>query len=743
MSEGKRHMPGDQASVTESAPTPILLVDDNPANLIALASILDSSTYEIVTALSGPEALRRLMDIDFAVLLLDVRMPGMDGFELARTIKQRERTRHTPIVFLTAEASDLAQITEGYASGAVDYIQKPLFPEVVRAKVAVFVSLYQKEKHVRQQADQLLLKEQAERRTQLTALQHANERKLRDLIEAIPQLLWIADPDGTILMHNRRWLDYSGLPADLHHSPEKLTSVLHPEDVPRYWESWEMAREGGEIFESESRLLRKRDNTYRWHLCRAVPARGENGQIEQWLGTFTDIHVQKTADVMKEEFLATLSHELRTPLNVILGWVNLLQAGGAPLADLGRVLEIIERNTHIQIRLINDLLDLSRIITGKLHLEPRAIAFEDVVLSALGSLELIARNKNVTLSLAREEGVSYVIYGDANRLQQAVWNILSNAIKYTPRGGVVVASFRQDANSVTLLVRDSGEGIAAEFLPFLFDRFRQEDSSTTRAHGGLGLGLAIVKQLVESHGGKVTAHSAGKSTGSTFCIELPLYEDLNSPMPRQRLRTQRGASAHSGHESGEREDGGVGENGGSDGKSEASAWGSPGSERRRMGASATDESAEASESVTGPGRDLENVSVLLVDDSPDTLELLKTLLRAKGASVTTAGRVSEALEELRCRPPQVVVSDIGLPEENGYVLIRRLRAMQERGELPADVGAVALTAYAREEDRRLALESGFHFHLTKPVDPERLVQVVATLAAMAVNARSTQMEANA
>lgn len=718
----------------DTTPTSILLVDDNPANLIALRSILDNPEYQIVTALSGPEALRQLMDADFAVLLLDVRMPGMDGLELARTIRRRERTRHTPIVFLTAEAGDLNQITEGYAAGAVDYIQKPLMPEVVKAKVAVFVSLFQKERLIRAQAELLVQREKTERQTQITALQQANERKVRDLLEAMPQLVWIAAPDGTIQMHNERWLTHSGLSAAQFHSPEEITTVIHPDDVERYWGAWQMSRNTGAPFEAEARLRRVSDGTYRWHLCRAVPARDDEDRIEQWLGTFTDIHTQKSADLIKDEFLATLSHELRTPLNVILGWVDLLQKGGVKAHDVPRVLGIIERNTHLQVRLIGDLLDLSRIITGKLRLEPRSTNFLDIVSSALGSLELIARNKQIHMSLKvepRQQG--YVVFGDANRLQQAVWNVLSNAIKFTPREGTVQVELLSAGDALRLKVIDSGVGIAPEFLPFIFDRFRQEDSSSTRSHGGLGLGLAIVKQLVELHGGQVIASSEGKERGTQVSVELPfLREDARGPI-------RQGAHASLENE-GLDEDtlarfdrvSGVTAQAGATVEAPASDNTNP---------TARVATPSPSPVPPVPPSGVEGVRILLVDDSLDALDLLQRIFQRAGATVRLANGAAEAMDVLLTEPIDVLVTDIGMPDESGFALLAKVRSLQQTTRLPADLGLVALTAYARDEDKRAALDAGFHMYVTKPVNPETLLRTIGRIARRRLGVQGSRIPA--
>jgi signal transduction histidine kinase len=357
-----------------------------------------------------------------------------------------------------------------------------------------------------------------------TAFEQATDSTVCELIEVMPHLVWIAGADGAIHTRNQRWLTYSGLPAFDAHSPEDITSIIHPDDAIRYWDCWRLARDTCSTFETDARLRRSGDGVYRWHLCRAVPSFDKAGHLERWVGTYTDIHSQKSAEISKDEFLATLSHELRTPLNVILGWTDLLKKGGVRESEFARVFGIIERNTRIQIRLIGDFLDLSRIVTGKLQLDPRPTPFDEVVRLAARSLEVLAREKEVDVVVLSELGsAASTVFGDGLRLQQVVWNMLANAIKFTPRGGRVEVALLTSGHRVLLRVRDSGVGIDPEFLPFVFERFRQEDASSTRSHGGLGLGLALVKQLVELHGGSVSATSCGKGRGAEFVLELPVY----------------------------------------------------------------------------------------------------------------------------------------------------------------------------------------------------------------------------
>jgi hypothetical protein len=383
------------------------------------------------------------------------------------------------------------------------------------------------------------------------------------------------------------------------------------------------------------------------------------------------------ANRLKDEFLATLSHELRTPLTSILGWAKLLRTEKFDPQLSHRALEIIERSAVAQSQLINDLLDVSRIITGKLRLVAQPVELANVVAAAADSLRPTADARGVRLEMLLEETAGQVS-GDADRLQQVIWNLLSNAIKFTPKGGRVSIELRRFDSQVEIVVADTGQGISAEFLPYIFDRFRQADGSITREHGGLGLGLAIVRHLVELHGGTIQARSDGASLGSTFTVRLPLMALRQGADPN-------GAAAH--HASGTA-DGGA---------------------RNRH------------EDV------LKGLRVLVVDDDPDTRALLAAMLEQCGAeNVVSVASASEALGALASVAPDVLVSDIGMPNIDGYELIRQIRSLPpaEGGRVPA----AALTAYATPGDRLRALDAGYNLHISKPVEPKELAAAVARLA---------------
>jgi PAS domain S-box-containing protein len=376
----------------------------------------------------------------------------------------------------------------------------------------------------------------------------------------------------------------------------------------------------------------------------------------------------EAANRMKDQFLATLSHELRTPLNAILGWARILRGGQLGSTALAEGLETIERNSKVQAQLIEDLLDLSRIISGKLRLDVQSVNLVDVIEAAIAAVRPAADAKEIRIRSVLDSLAS-AVNGDPARIQQVVWNLLSNAVKFTPRGGQVQVLLERVNSHVEISVSDTGIGIKPDFLPYVFDRFRQADASTTRKHGGLGLGLSIVRQLVEMHGGTVRAKSAGEGKGATFSIALPVA----LARPDAQRKPERVRDAHD---------------------------------------------------APLDRADLGGLRVLVVDDEADARELVRRILTGAHASVKIAASVEEALDAIRGDRPDVLLSDIGMPERDGFDLIRVVR---QEGIDGRQMPAVALTAFARPEDRRRALLAGFQMHVAKPVDPDELVAVVATL----------------
>jgi PAS domain S-box-containing protein len=526
-----------------------------------------------------------------------------------------------------------------------------------------------------------LQQEIIERQRILENLRQSEER-YRYLAEAIPQLVWTSNANGECDYFNQNWYEYTGLTLE-----ESLGSgwlaALNPDDVRNGEQAWSDAVKSGTLYENEYRFKRASDDSYRWQLARALPLKDEQGQIVKWFGTCTDIDEQKeilqerayllqleqkareeaeTANQIKDEFLAVLGHELRTPLNAILGWSQLLRTHSLDQASRFKALATIERNAKLQVQLIEDLLDISRILEGKLTLNITNVNLESVVLSALETMRLAAEAKLIQVNTAFEPNLGQV-RGDSTRLQQVIWNLLSNAVKFTPQGGKVEVVTSQADGYVQIIVSDTGKGISAEFLPYVFDYFRQADSTSTRKFGGLGLGLAIARKIIEIHAGTVKAESPGEGRGATFTVRFPVMP--TQPKTIQEIKQPSSSS------------------------------------------------------------DLNGVKVLLVEDDASTREFFTFLLQIYGAIVTPAASATEALTIFTQFKPDVLLSDIGMAQMDGYMLIQQVR------NLPPEAGglipAIALTAYAGEFNQKQALIAGFQMHLSKPVDPDELIKVITNL----------------
>lgn len=518
---------------------------------------------------------------------------------------------------------------------------------------------------------------------QAEAALRSSELHFRTLANSMPQLFWTAQPDGQLEYFNQRWYDYTQL-TPTESLAEGWLAVLHPDERDRAQAAWTEALQTAQPLTLEARPQRAVDGQYRWHLVRAFPLLDDRGKVQRWFGSSTDIHDQRmalterdraltqerlaraeaeAANRIKDEFLAMLSHELRTPLNPILGWLALMRSRPLDETTRARALETIERNAKVQAELIEDLLDISRILRGELQLDIQTVNLVSVINAALETVQLSAQAQAIDLRADFELDVGPVA-GDYNRLQQIVWNLLANAIKFTPEGGEVVVRLCQDHRYAVVEVRDTGQGLSADFLPHVFESFRQADSSSSRRHGGLGLGLAIVRYLTEQHGGEVAATSPGPDKGSTFTVRLPLYEAV--PLPPQP--------------------------------------------------------ASAPSTAGLAGR-----TALVIDDDRDSLDLLTISLQNYDMEVLTASSAQAGLQLVDQHHPDVVISDIGMPDQDGYMLIKALRQRSEAegGSTPA----IALTAYAGDKNRDRALAAGFQRHLTKPLDLQKLGQTLAELIA--------------
>jgi len=566
----------------------ILLVDDQPSRLLTYESVLDGFGWNLVSARSGLEALDKLMRQEFAVVLLDVSMPDMDGFEAARLIHEHPRFEKTPIIFVTGvHVSELDRLT-GYKVGAVDYVSIPVVPEILRGKVAVLVELYLK------------------------------RRELRELNRTL------ASANEQLAAAN------TNLQAEKTRELETLNRVLQ--------------RANTEL-EQANRTLQSEI--------------AERTRVEQAL---------KAADRHKDEFLAMLAHELRNPLAPILNAVQLIRK--KPLTDpqLLWSRDVIERQLGHLTRLVDDLLDVSRITRGKINLSRETVEVADLVARAVETVQpLIAeRGHQLHLSVAPQ---SIRVFGDPLRLTQAVGNVLSNAAKYTENGGQISLTARQVDDRVEIRVQDTGIGIPTDMQPVIFDMFTQLNVPAGRAQSGLGIGLALVRKLLEMHGGSVSAFSEGNGRGSEFLITLPV---IPSEITAGNGRTAVGLDSNVGGETAQ--------------------------VRRR---------------------------ILVADDNSDALESLATLLELGGHEVFSAANGALALESAERHLPEVALLDIGMPKLDGYEVARRIRA-QPWGRR---ITLVALTGWGQESDRRRSGEAGFDSHLVKPLDLDKLTALLERLPA--------------
>ena len=683
-------------------PVNILLVDDQPENLLALEAILGNLGENLVQATSGEEALRCLLYDDFAVILLDVQMPEMDGFEVATLIRRRQRSRETPIIFLTAFSTTEQFMFQGYALGAVDYLIKPIAPNILRSKVQVFVELFKKTEALRQKTEAL-----EQKATQLAATNtklQLSEERFRSLSTCSPVGVFVTDVAGRCIYTNPRLQAVCGFAA-LSETNQDWLQAIHLDDRERAIATWSLYLQTAQEYSQEFRL-QTHDGSLHWVQIRSARMHSEQGRFLGHVGTIEDITERKQAESanaqiireqaarqeaevanrMKDEFIAILSHELRTPLNSMLGWSRLLRSRQCDEQTVTRALEIIERNATSQARLIEDILDVSQIIRGKLRLNCAPVDLVAITQAAMEIVQPLANAKAIALS-ADWNGYSLLqVMGDAVRLQQVVWNLLTNAVKFTPKQGqveikvsVVESAPLAVANTPStpsasaqpyaqIQVTDTGIGISPDFLPHVFDRFRQGDSTSTRAYGGLGLGLAIVCYLVEQHQGWVQADSPGVDQGATFTIKLPLLQAERHDIPTADILC----------------------------------------------------GAIAPQPLL-----LDDCQVLIIDDDADTRDFLAFLLQSVGATVMTTASSVEALQVLESQEPAILLCDISMPEIDGYTLIGKIRT-----QLPApqsQIPAIALTAHARVSDQEQALAAGFQKHLAKPIEPETLVQAILEL----------------
>jgi PAS domain S-box-containing protein len=670
-------------------PAKVLLVDDQPARLMSYRAILEPLGEQLVEADSGADALKKLIDDEFAVILLDVNMPGMDGFETASMIHEHPRFEQTPIIFVTAiNVTDLDRL-RGYKLGAVDYVTVPVIPEILRGKVMVLTELYRKRRELKRvnarlaAANEALRIEQArEVNTLNVSLQRANhelaainaslnaeiaerraaEQRMRFLAESIPSIVWTCAPDGSVTYGNSYWHDYYGAaPGGV---PEQLVeSLVHPDERCSVEGVVSSRLAAGIAFEFEARH-RRHDGDYRWFITRAVPWRDEEGRVLSWFGITTDIHDQKEleerlreADRRKDEFLATLAHELRNPLAPIQSALHACRLD-PPAAVRERLQDVMERQMQLLVRLIEDLLDVSRISSGKLILRCQPVTLTQVLAVAVETIRPLIEQAGHRLELDLP-AVDFNLYGDPQRLSQVFANLLNNACKYTEAGGTIRVSAGEADGTLQVSLRDTGIGLTPRDLSQVFELFAQVDASLERTRGGLGIGLTLVRQLVQMHGGRVQARSDGPGRGSEFIVYLPLRPAAAAePEVAAPTRTQAPDSA---------------------------------------------------------------LRVLVVDDNRDGADTLALSLDMLGHQVLTVYDPLEAVERASTFAADLAFLDVGMPRLNGFELARRIRETN----WGSDLMLVALTGWGQDDDRRRSAEAGFDEHVVKPIDIsaiERLCQ---------------------
>ena len=668
----------------------ILLVDDEPRNLDALESILDTSGCTFVRALSADEALLATLQNDFAAIVLDIKMPDMDGFELARLIKQRKRSQHVPILFLTAYCLDEQEVLQAYGIGAVDFLSKPINPEILRSKVAVFASLFRTTRAlasavealntevVQKEAaqDQLrLAKELLETRVleRTAELARAN-REVRDNEERLRLALAVAQVatwEWDLTSGKMRWSAdpevVFGFPAGAFGPDARISHAVHPDDAGALESAFQRAMETGD-YETEYRAVRP-DGSVVWIADRGRVVQDANSQPNRILGVSGDLTRRKVleealreSDRRKDEFLATLAHELRNPLAPIRYAVKVLDMKGPGTSEQRWAVELIERQTQHMARLIDDLLDINRITRNTLELRKEPVELSTVIEAAFETVRpLIERDGHkLTINIPSEK---IHVNGDPVRLAQIFSNLLNNAAKYSKTergGGNILLTAKPNGASVAISVKDDGVGIPDPMLPRVFEMFAQVSKSIDQSEGGLGIGLALARRLVEMHGGSIEAFSEGLGKGSRFTVHLPVI----GSEPRRHTNVEKDI-------------------------------GIDGAKRR----------------------------ILIADDNPDVAESFEVMLQMFGHDVRTAFDGLEALEKAEEFRPDIIVLDVGMPKLDGYETARRIR-QKVWGQ---DVVLIAVTGWGNEKDKTLSAEAGFDVHLVKPVDADTILKSLNTI----------------
>ncbi|MCU0686265.1 MAG: response regulator [Polyangiaceae bacterium] len=679
----------------------VWVVEDSPLEARMARQVLEEC-YDLEFFGEGLMVLERLAAGPTPdAILLDAHLPDTTGREVCRSVRERFDEIALPVLFLTAQSRS-EDIVAGLEVGANDYMTKPYRAAELLARLATLLRI---------------------RRLELSA--RRREAYYRGIVSALSEGILVHDPDGVVLTVNPAAEAIFGMRAG--ELAGRLASDLGWHPLDDAGAPLEQALRDGTARRNVPMSLRRPDGASIELSVNVLPLRHpDTGEIAGVVSSFFDVTEQRriererddlharerdarvlaeAANQSKDEFLATTSHELRTPLNAILGWTRMLRTGNLDPAARERAVSTVERNALVQVQLIEDLLDVSRVVSGKLRLDVVALDVGAIVREAAESIRPAAEAKNIALGL--DLGPPAYASGDPDRLQQVVWNLLSNAVKFTPAGGRIDVRLERVGTVTQLTVSDSGQGISAEFLPYVFDRFRQANGSSSRRHSGLGLGLALVRSLIELHGGTVRVESEGEGRGSLFTITLPVRAVHDPPtLPAPAANANPTADL---------------------GKPVSTTDTDQGVASVASVASVAPVAAVAvaPASVVSPSR-VDGVRVLVVDDEEDARELIATVLRLHGARVVVAGSADEAIAAFEREAPDVLISDIGMPQVDGYELMRRVR------NRPASQGgavwAAALTAYDRTTDRRRAIAAGFDVYVGKPVEPSELVATVARLS---------------
>jgi signal transduction histidine kinase len=636
----------------------VLVVDDYAPGRYARATLLRRAGFEVLEATNGAEALELAVSSRPHVVILDVALPVLNGYEVCRRIKADPALAGVQVLHLTSAHRDAVDHARGLEAGADGYLVDPVAPEVLLATVRSLSRAGVAE----------VAAGSAARQWQLT-------------VDSISEAVCLLDRDGRILRHNAVLARLAGQGEDLvgRDAREVLDVILAGAgwdrgaglpDAPHTLE----LEAGERTWQLTTDIVRDPEGRSMGAVC-VLRDVSERRRVDDMRVALLQLEQQarreaEAANHAKDEFLAVLSHELRTPLTAMLGWTSMLSTGRLTPEATVHAIEVVDRNTRLQARIIEDLLDVSRIISGKMTLNLEEVTLGPALEAAVDSMRATATSKMVVLETRLDEALGQVT-GDAGRLQQVFANLLSNAVKFTPPGGRIVVRGDRRPDAVVVAVSDTGRGIPADLLPYIFEPFRQAEGAQRRTHTGLGLGLAIVRHVVELHGGTVAVASEGVGTGATFSVRLPVGAHESTLAP-----------------------------------------------------------AVGNGQVTAPPASLRGLRLLLVEDDPDTREVVGALLRDAGVTVMAVDGVEAALKAIAAAAPDVLVSDVGMAGRDGYDLIRSVRRLPagRGGQVPA----IALSAFARESDRRDALEAGYDRHVAKPVEFDALVAAVADV----VGARS-------